>query len=61
MFWLVRFLLFRLMFAAGVVKLTSQCPTWWGLTALNYHYETQVRHKLRGAAIHVVCLSSASL
>lgn len=19
----------------------SQCPTWWGLTALNYHYETQ--------------------
>jgi hypothetical protein len=29
------------MFASGVVKLTSQCPTWWSLTALNYHYETQ--------------------
>jgi hypothetical protein len=39
--WLVKWLLFRLMFASGVVKLTSQCPTWWGLTALNYHYETQ--------------------
>ena len=40
--WLVRWLLFRLMFASGVVKLTSQCPTWWQLTALNYHYESQV-------------------
>nr|CAD7203948.1 unnamed protein product [Timema douglasi] len=26
-FWLVRWLLFRLMFASGVVKLTSGCPT----------------------------------
>ena len=40
--WLLRWLLFRLMFASGVVKLQSQCPTWWGLTALNYHFETQV-------------------
>ncbi|XP_008571974.1 PREDICTED: lipase maturation factor 2 [Galeopterus variegatus] len=40
-FWLVRWLLFRLMFASGVVKLTSHCPAWWGLTALTYHYETQ--------------------
>ncbi|XP_028671631.1 lipase maturation factor 2a [Erpetoichthys calabaricus] len=40
-FWLVRWLLFRLMFASGVVKLTSRCPTWWSLTALTYHYETQ--------------------
>ncbi|KAF3854755.1 hypothetical protein F7725_022810 [Dissostichus mawsoni] len=32
---------FRLMFASGVVKLMSRCPTWWGLTALTYHYETQ--------------------
>lgn len=39
--WLLRWLLFRLMFASGVVKLTSQCPTWWGLTALDYHYESQ--------------------
>ncbi|XP_075713713.1 lipase maturation factor 2 [Rhinoderma darwinii] len=40
-FFLTRWLLFRLMFASGVVKLTSRCPTWWGLTALTYHYETQ--------------------
>ncbi|XP_064599666.1 lipase maturation factor 2-like isoform X2 [Liolophura sinensis] len=39
--WLVKWLLFRLMFASGVVKLTSKCPTWWGLTALVYHFETQ--------------------
>lgn len=30
--WLVRWALFRLMFASGVVKLQSGCPTWWGLT-----------------------------
>lgn len=39
--WLVRWLLFRLMFASGVVKLTSGCPTWWGLTALTVHFESQ--------------------
>ncbi|KAA0189053.1 hypothetical protein HAZT_HAZT004676, partial [Hyalella azteca] len=40
-FWLLRWLLFRLMFASGIVKLQSQCPTWWGLTALTVHYESQ--------------------
>ncbi|KAK2167802.1 hypothetical protein NP493_1259g00004 [Ridgeia piscesae] len=30
--WLVKWLTFRLMYASGVVKLTSGCPTWWGLT-----------------------------
>ena len=40
--WLVRWLSFRLMFASGVVKLTSGCPAWWGLTAMNWHYESQV-------------------
>ncbi|KAG1714702.1 Lipase maturation factor 2 [Nymphon striatum] len=39
--WLIKWLFFRLMFASGVVKLTSLCPTWWGLTALNYHFESQ--------------------
>ncbi|KAK7086730.1 Lipase maturation factor 2 [Halocaridina rubra] len=39
--WLLRWALFRLMFASGVVKLQSNCPTWWGLTALNIHYESQ--------------------
>ncbi|XP_046656178.1 lipase maturation factor 2-like [Daphnia pulicaria] len=40
-FWLVKWLLFRLMFASGVVKLTSKCPTWWGLSALPLHFESQ--------------------
>lgn len=39
--WLVKWLLFRFMFASGIVKLTSMCPTWWDLTALNYHFESQ--------------------
>lgn len=40
--WLVKWLAFRLMFCSGVVKLSSRCPTWWGLTALDWHYESQV-------------------
>jgi hypothetical protein len=39
--WLFRWLLFRLMFASGVVKLASGDPTWRDLTALTFHYETQ--------------------
>ena len=38
---MVRWLLFRMMFASGVVKLQSNCPTWWGLTAMPLHYESQ--------------------
>jgi hypothetical protein len=39
--WAYRWLLFRLMFASGVMKLRSGDPTWRTLTALEYHYETQ--------------------
>jgi predicted DCC family thiol-disulfide oxidoreductase YuxK len=39
--WLVRWLLFRLMVLSGLTKLVSGDATWRGLTALNYHYETQ--------------------
>lgn len=39
--WLLRWLLFRLMFGSGVVKLASGDPTWHGLTAMAFHYETQ--------------------
>lgn len=39
--WLLRWLLFRLMFSSGVVKLASGDPTWRNLTALQFHYETQ--------------------
>ena len=38
--WLSRWLLFRLMFASGFVKLVSD-EVWRNLTALNFHYETQ--------------------
>ena len=39
--WLLRFTLFKLMFMSGVVKISSQCPTWSELTALEYHFATQ--------------------
>ncbi|MEO8392676.1 MAG: lipase maturation factor family protein [Chloroflexota bacterium] len=39
--WLFRWLLFRLMFSSGVVKLVSGDPNWRNLTALSYHYWTQ--------------------
>jgi hypothetical protein len=39
--WLQRWLIFRLMFLSGVVKLASGDPTWRNLTALTYHYWTQ--------------------
>jgi hypothetical protein len=39
--WLLRWLLFKLMFLSGVVKLLSGDEAWWGLTALPVHYETQ--------------------
>lgn len=38
--WLLVWLLFRLMFAAGIVKLASRDESWWDLTALTYHYWT---------------------
>jgi len=39
--WLFRWLVFRYLFLAGVVKLLSGDPTWHGLTALEYHFWTQ--------------------
>lgn len=39
--WLLMYLVLRLMFASGWIKLASDDPTWWGLTALAAHYETQ--------------------
>jgi predicted DCC family thiol-disulfide oxidoreductase YuxK len=38
---LLLWLLFRLMFSSGFVKLGSGDPAWRSLTALRYHYETQ--------------------
>ncbi|MXY22955.1 MAG: lipase maturation factor family protein [Acidobacteria bacterium] len=39
--WLIWGLAFKLTFLSGATKLLSGDPTWWGLTALDYHYETQ--------------------
>jgi len=39
--WLMRWLLFKLTFMSGLVKLTSGDASWRGLTALSYHYLTQ--------------------
>jgi len=39
--WLLRWLLFRLIFLSGVVKLSSGDLSWKNLTALEYHYQTQ--------------------
>lgn len=39
--WLLRFLLFKLMFLSGATKLSYGDATWHDLTALTYHYETQ--------------------
>jgi predicted DCC family thiol-disulfide oxidoreductase YuxK len=39
--FLLRWLLFRLMWSSGAVKLASGDPSWRHLTALRYHYETQ--------------------
>jgi predicted DCC family thiol-disulfide oxidoreductase YuxK len=39
--FLLRWVLFRLMLMSGIVKLTSGDESWWNLTALRYHYETQ--------------------
>lgn len=44
------------MFASGVVKLTYMDKTWWDLSALNWHYESQVRRESEGTTVHPVHL-----
>lgn len=39
--WAYRFLLFRLMFESGAVKLLSNDPSWRNLHALRFHFMTQ--------------------
>jgi len=39
--WLLRWLLFRVMFMSGVVKLSSGDASWRSLTALQFHFQTQ--------------------
>jgi predicted DCC family thiol-disulfide oxidoreductase YuxK len=62
--FLLRWLLFRLNFSSGVVKLASGDPTWRNLTALSFHYETQPlppwtawwMHQLPGAFHRASCV-----
>ncbi len=39
--FLLKLLLWKLMFLSGVVKLTSGDLSWWDLSSLDFHYETQ--------------------
>lgn len=39
--WLLRFVLFKVLFMSGLVKIKSGDATWANFTALNFHYETQ--------------------
>jgi hypothetical protein len=39
--WACRWLLFRIMIGAGLIKLRSSDPCWKDLTAMDSHYETQ--------------------
>ncbi len=48
LWWLV----FRVMVSSGVVKLASGDPTWRGLEALRYHYETQPLPTWVGWLVH---------
>ncbi len=50
--WLLRWLLFRLMFSSGAVKLISGDPAWRNFTALTVHYETQPLPTWVGWAMH---------
>lgn len=50
--FLLWFLVFRLMFSSGVVKLTSGDLTWRDLTALTFHYETQPLPTMLGYWAH---------
>lgn len=52
--WLLRLLLFRLMFSSGLVKLASHDPAWRDFTALDYHYWTQPLPGPLSAAAHFV-------
>jgi len=55
--FLFRWLLFRLMFHSGLVKLMSGDPSWRDFTALFYHYETQPLPTVLGWAAYQLSTS----
>lgn len=52
--WLLLWLLVRVVFGAGYVKLASGDPTWRSLTALHHHFETQPLPTLLGYYAHAL-------
>jgi hypothetical protein len=52
MVWAFRLLVFKVMFASGVVKLASGDPLWRNLEALSVHYLTQPLPHIGGWYIH---------
>jgi len=50
--WLAWGVLFKLMWFSGVVKLSSGDVSWWGLTALGSHFETQPLPNPAAWALH---------
>jgi hypothetical protein len=54
--WLFRWLLFRVMFGAGLIKLRGD-PCWVQLTCLAYHYETQPNPNPLSASFHALPLA----
>ncbi len=52
--WLLLWLLFRVLFGSGYVKLASGDPTWRGLTALDYHFFTQPLPTVVGYYAHAL-------
>jgi lipase maturation factor 1 len=50
--WLLRLLLFRVVFFSGYVKLASGDAVWRDLTALRYHFETQPLPTVVGYFFH---------
>ncbi len=50
--FLLHFLLFRLLFSSGIVKLTSKDPVWANCSALQFHYFTQPLPLRGGFALH---------
>ncbi len=55
--WLLRWVLFKVVFFSGWVKLASGDPTWSDLTALKYHFETQPLPTWVGWWVHQLPLS----
>ena len=57
-------LLFKLMFSSGMVKISSEDPTWANLSAMEYHYQTQplplatawYAHKISPQLLKASCL-----